>query len=38
MDIYAQFVPDSQRRAVTQMAEMVAGRVAKPKEASVLVQ
>ena len=38
MDIYAQFVPDSQRRAVTQMAEMVAGRVAKPKEESVLVQ
>jgi integrase len=38
MDIYAQFVPDSQRRAVTQMAEMVAERVAKAKEASVLIQ
>ena len=38
MDIYAQFVPDSQQRAVTQMAEMVAERVAKPKEAGVLVQ
>jgi integrase len=37
MDIYAQFVPDSQRRAVTQMAEMVAERVAKPKEVSLLV-
>ena len=38
MDIYAQFVPDSQQRAVTRMAEMVAERVAKPKEAGVLVQ
>ena len=38
MDIYAQFVPDSQQRAVTQMAEMVVERVAKPKEAGVLVQ
>jgi integrase len=29
MDIYAQFVPESQRRAVAQMAEMVEGRTAK---------
>lgn len=32
MDIYAQFVPDSQRRAVAQMAEMVEGRTTKPAE------
>jgi integrase len=29
MDIYAQFVPDSQRRAVALMAEMVEGRTSK---------
>jgi len=29
MDIYAQFVPESQRRAVAQMAEMVEGRTVK---------
>jgi integrase len=28
MDIYAQHVPDSQRRAVTKMMDMVAGRQA----------
>jgi integrase len=29
MDIYAQIVPASQRRAVTQMMDMVTGRLAK---------
>jgi len=33
LDIYAQFVPDSQRRAVGQMMDMVTGRMAKAKAA-----
>jgi integrase len=33
MDIYAQFVPESQRRAVVQMTEMVNGRQKKAAEA-----
>lgn len=31
MDIYAQIVPESQRRAVAQMTEMVADRVQKSR-------
>ena len=33
LDIYAQFVPDSQRRAVGQMMDMVTGRMAKAQAA-----
>lgn len=32
MDIYAQFVPESQRRAVTKMMDMVTERMAKARE------
>jgi hypothetical protein len=32
MDIYAQFVPDSQRRAVAKMMDMVDSRVARVVE------
>jgi integrase len=32
MDIYAQFVPESQRRAVTKMMDMVTERMAKSRE------
>ena len=35
MDIYAQFVPASQRRAVAQMMDMVTARLAKVAPASV---
>ena len=37
MDIYAQFVPASQRRAVAQMMEMVTARLAKTTPASASV-
>ena len=37
MDIYAQFVPAAQRRAVTQMMDMVTARLAKTSPASVSV-
>ncbi|MFI5110069.1 MAG: hypothetical protein ACHP9S_10700 [Terriglobales bacterium] len=30
MDIYAQFVPESQRRALGKMSQMVAARTSKP--------
>jgi hypothetical protein len=30
MDIYAQFVPESQRRALGKMPQMVAARTSKP--------
>jgi|SRR6185312_14990790 len=36
MDIYAQFVPESQRRALDQMSRMVAARIAKPEPQSQL--
>ena len=37
MDIYAQLVPAAQRRAVTQMMDMVTARLAKTSPASVSV-
>ena len=37
MDIYAQFVPAAQRRAVAQMMDMVSARLAKASPASVSV-
>jgi hypothetical protein len=37
MDIYAQFVPAAQRRAVAQMMDMVTARMAKASPASVSV-
>ena len=37
MDLYAQFVPASQRRAVSQMMDMVTARLAKATPASVSV-
>jgi hypothetical protein len=30
MDIYAQFVPESQRRALAKMSEMISSRTSKP--------
>jgi hypothetical protein len=32
MDIYVQFVPESQRRAVAKMMDMVVDRIAKARE------
>jgi hypothetical protein len=37
MDIYAQFVPAAQRRAISQMMDMVTARLAKTSPASVSV-
>jgi integrase len=37
MDIYAQFVPAAQRRAVAQMMDMVTARLAKAAPASISV-
>ena len=35
MDIYAQFVPESQRRALAKMSAMVEARTSKPVAANV---
>ena len=38
LDIYAQFVPDSQRRAIAKTSKMTAERIANPKLPKLLLR